>query len=136
MHMDDKIWLKGRKILFVEDDQFFADIISMKLRGYECVVSNVPNAELTLASLKKEKPDLIILDLMLPGEMDGFGILEKLKADPNFRDIPVVILSNLGRAEDIEKGMRLGANKYLTKAHVTTSDVIDSLESALGSIQA
>lgn len=134
--MDDKIWLKGRKILFVEDDQFFADIISMKLRGYECVVSNVPNAELTLASLKKEKPDLIILDLMLPGEMDGFGILEKLKADPNFRDIPVVILSNLGRAEDIEKGMRLGANKYLTKAHVTTSDVIDSLESALGSIQA
>lgn len=133
--MDDKEWMQGKKILFVEDDEFFASIISLKLNGLGCVVSNVPNAEFAFAALQKEKPDLMILDIMLPGEMDGFAILEKMKADPELKDIPVVILSNLGRTEDIEKGMKLGAYQYLAKARVSPTDVMDSLEKALSTMR-
>lgn len=63
--------------------------------------------------------------------MDGFAILEKIKADPDFKDIPVIILSNLSQPEDIEKGIRLGAFRYLTKALVTPTEIVESIESAL-----
>ena len=72
---------------------------------------------------------------MLPGVVDGFAILEKIKANPDTKDIPVVILSNLGRIEDIERGTRLGAFRYLTKANVTTKEIIEGLESALSSMK-
>lgn len=129
--MDNKEWLSGKKILFVEDDIFFADMISAKLSTMGCVLFSAGNGEQALAILEKERPDLIILDLLLPGKMDGFSILENIKNNSNFKDTPVVILSNLGRAEDIERGMRLGAFRYLTKALVSPSEIVENLGLAL-----
>lgn len=131
MIMDNKEWLSGKKILFVEDDIFFADMISTKLSTMDCVLFNAGNGEQALAILEKERPDLIILDLLLPGKMDGFSILENIKNNSNFKDTPVVILSNLGRAEDIERGMKLGAFRYLTKALVSPSEIVENLGLAL-----
>ena len=129
--MDKKIVLSGKKILFVEDDVFFSDMISVKLNGVGCILFNVASGEQAISLLKKEKLDLIILDLMLPGDMDGFAILEKIKSDENLKNIPVVILSNLGRIEDIEKGMRLGAFRYLTKALVSPTEIVENVSLAL-----
>ncbi|KKQ77884.1 MAG: hypothetical protein A3A96_00655 [Candidatus Zambryskibacteria bacterium RIFCSPLOWO2_01_FULL_39_39] len=131
--MTNKNTLASKKILFVEDDMFFANMISMKLGGLGCVLMNAINGEQAMSALEKDKPDLIILDLLLPGGMDGFAILEKIKGDTNLKNIPVVILSNLGRIEDVEKGIRLGAFRYLTKALVSPSEVIENLELALNS---
>lgn len=129
--METKDYLSGKKILFVEDDIFFADMISAKLSTMKCVLFGAASGEQALATLEKERPDLIILDLLLPGKMDGFSILENIKNNSNFKDTPVVILSNLGRAEDIEKGMRLGAFRYLTKALVSPSEIVENLGLAL-----
>lgn len=127
--------LQGKKILFVEDDAFFSDIISTKLKGSGSIVSVAVDGEQALSSLEKTKPDLIVLDLMLPGGMDGFAILEKVKANADTKDIPVVILSNLGGIGDIERGMGLGAFRYLTKANVSPREIVTSLESALGAMK-
>ena len=133
--MTGTVPLEGKKILFVEDDAFFSDIISTKLKGVGTIVLVATDGQQAISSLEKDKPDLIILDLMLPGGVDGFAILEKIKANPDTKDIPVVILSNLGRIEDIERGTRLGAFRYLTKANVTTKEIIEGLESALSSMK-
>jgi len=71
-------------------------------------------------------PDLILLDLILP-EIDGFKVLERLKQNQSVRNIPVIILSNLGAKEDVEKGMALGAADYLIKAHFTPAEIIEKV---------
>lgn len=132
-HMDTPSLLQGKKILFVEDDTFFAEIMSLKLKGTGCEVHPITDAEHVLPALVSEKPDAVILDIMLPGGMDGFSLLQKIKEDPAHAHIPIIILSNLSREEDIEKGMKLGAFKYMTKAHVTPKDVVSCLEEAIKS---
>ncbi len=132
--MSEKGSLEGKKILFVEDDEFFADIMTMKLKGSGCEVRHVADGDSVFPAISKEKPDVMILDIMLPGGMDGYAIIEKLKADPVNGKIPIIILSNLSREEDIEKGMKLGAFKYMTKAHVTPNDVVGSLQEAIASV--
>jgi len=80
--------------------------------------------------MKEEKLDLILLDLILPG-IDGFEILAKIKAEPELAKIAVIILSNLGEREDIEKGLKMGAVDYLIKAHFTPGEIIERIELAL-----
>ncbi len=129
--MNNKDILSGKKILFIEDDMFFSNMISAKFAGFSCSLISAANSKEAFLALEKEIPDIILLDLLLPGGMDGFAILGKIKADPGLKDIPVVILSNLNRPEDIEKGMKLGAFRYLTKALVSPTEIIDNVESAL-----
>lgn len=133
--MQNKTVLNNKRILFVEDDTFFSNMVSIKLADSKCVLLNVANGKETFLTLEKEKPDIILLDLLLPGDMDGYAILEKIKTDPNLKDIPVVILSNLNRPEDIERGMKLGAFRYLTKALVSLDEIVENIESALVSIK-
>jgi CheY-like chemotaxis protein len=125
--------LSGKKILYVEDDIFFANMLSLKLTNLGCVFKNAANGQEAFLELGKEKADIVLLDLMLPGGMDGFEILEKIKANPDLKKIPVVILSNLSQTEDIQKGLKLGASKYLIKAMVSTGEIIDNIKSVLGS---
>mgnify|MGYP001613644000 CR=1 FL=1 len=77
--------------------------------------------------LPAEKPSLIILDLILPG-MDGFEFLETIKGDAKFKDIPVIILSNLGQKEEIEKGITLGAEDFLVKVNFTPDEVAEKIK--------
>ncbi|MEA3344422.1 MAG: response regulator [Patescibacteria group bacterium] len=117
----------GKKILVIEDDKFLRKVISLKLdrEGYE--VSEAVDGEKGAKKIKEEKPDLILLDLILPG-IDGFEVLSKIKTDSALSKIPIIILSNLGQKDDIEKGIKMGANDYLIKAHFTPDEIIEKIK--------
>jgi DNA-binding response OmpR family regulator len=112
-----------KKILIVEDDAFLRDLINKKLSSAGFAVSEAVNGEAGLTSAKEAKPDLILLDLLLP-TIDGFEVLSKLKANPETSPIPVIILSNLGQKEDLDKGMGLGAIDFMIKAQFTPEEII------------
>ncbi len=104
-----------KRILIVEDDLFLNSLLGKKLFEMGEFVFNAKSGEEMFEILKTQKVDIIGLDLMLPG-MSGFDILRKLKEDVNTKDIPVVIVSNLGQKNDMEMGLKLGAKKFLVKA--------------------
>lgn len=119
-----------KNILIIEDDKFLRELIVKKLvkEGYK--TSEAIDGEEGIKKIKEEKPGLILLDLILPG-IDGFEVLAKMKADTNLASIPVIILSNLGQKEDVEKGLKMGATDYLIKAHFTPGEIIDKIKVAL-----
>jgi len=119
-----------KNILIVEDDKFLRELISQKLlkEGYK--VSEAVDGEEGIKKVKEEKPDLVLLDLILPG-IDGFEVLSKMKEDTALAQIPVIILSNLGQKDDVERGLKLGAVDYLIKAHFTPGEIIDKIKNAL-----
>lgn len=123
--------LKGKKIMWVEDDQFLNDIIARKLSTTKCVFFHSSEGEEALKIIDKEMPDIIMLDIILSG-MDGFEILRRIKNDPKTKHIPVILLSNLGQASDIEKGKSLGAIRFMVKATVTPNEIIDQIKEVLG----
>jgi len=120
----------AKKILIVEDDKFLRELIVKKLssEGYE--VPEAVNGEEGVKKIEEEKPDLVLLDLILPG-MDGFEVLTQIKKNSELAQIPVIILSNLGQKEDIERGLNLGAVDYLIKAHFTPNEIIEKVKKIL-----
>ena len=114
------------KILVVEDDKFLRELIVSKLTKENYIVLTAFDGEEGIKKIKEEKPDLVLLDLILPG-IDGFEVLSQMKRDIVVSSIPVIILSNLGQKEDIEKGLELGANDYLIKAHFTPSEIVEKI---------
>ena len=118
------------KILIIEDDKFLRELIARKLtkEGYKIV--EAIDGEEGLKKVKEESPDLILLDLILPG-MDGFEVLAKVKDDPKTSLIPVLILSNLGQKDEIEKGLKLGAEDFLVKEHFTPEEIVEKIRSIL-----
>ncbi|PIW91017.1 MAG: response regulator [Candidatus Nealsonbacteria bacterium CG_4_8_14_3_um_filter_39_7] len=114
------------KILLIEDDLFLIDIYNVKLKASGFSVDVAEDGESGLAKAKENKYDLIILDIVLPG-LDGRDVLRKLKSDKDLKNIPVIILSNLGQKNEIEEGMKLGASQYLIKAHYTPSEIVDEI---------
>ena len=119
-----------KKIFIIEDDKFLRDLMSEKLVGEGFEVSSAINGEVGTKKIEELKPDLILLDLILPG-MDGFEVLSQIKNTPEISQIPVVILSNLGQKEDIERGLNLGAIDYLIKAHFTPKEIIEKVKNIL-----
>jgi len=121
----------AHNILIVEDDKFLRELMSQKLvkEGYN--VSQAIDGEEGLKKIKEEKPDLVLLDLILPG-IDGFEVLARAKEEQEVVKIPVIILSNLGQKEDVEKGINLGAVDYLVKAHFTPGEIIEKIKRILG----
>ena len=122
--------LSGNKILWVEDDIYLTDIISRKLALQGCTFIHAKTGEEALQIVEKEMPDIMMLDILLPG-IDGFQILEKMKKDEKLKHIPVVLTSNLGQKSDIEKGESLGADKFLVKATVTLDEIIEEMKRIL-----
>ena len=120
-----------KKILIVEDDKFLRELISQKLMKSEFDIAEAVDGEKGVEAAKSEKPDLILLDLILPG-IDGFEVLSKIKEDPMTKEIPVIILSNLGQKEDIERGLKLGADDYMIKAHFMPDEIVAKVKTALG----
>ena len=116
------------KILIIEDDKFLRELIMQKVKteGYEVVGATDGEEGLKMAG--EENPNLILLDLILP-TMDGFEVLRKLKEQESTKNIPVIILSNLGQKEDIDKGMELGAKDYMIKAHFTPGEITEKIKS-------
>jgi CheY-like chemotaxis protein len=119
------------KILWVEDDVFLGSIVSRKLTGTGALYTQVTDGPQAFSYLENTVPDIIVLDIMLPG-MNGFEILEKLKTNPKHASIPVVVLSNLGQKEDMDKCFKLGAAKFFVKALVTLDHIIEEIISLVG----
>ncbi len=115
------------KILVVEDDKFLREMITRKLdkEGYE--VFEAVDGEKGEEKIKEEKPDIVLLDLILPG-IDGFEVLERVKKDPSTEGIPVIILSNLGQKSEVERGLKLGAVDFLIKAHFTPAEIVSKIK--------
>jgi two-component system, OmpR family, alkaline phosphatase synthesis response regulator PhoP len=111
-----------KKILLVEDDPLLIDIYTTKFKEVGFSVEVVDNGSRVLKKAQEFQPDLVVLDIVLP-HMNGWEVLESLKKDKITKHAKVIILSNLGQKEEIDKGMELGADLYLIKAHYTPSQV-------------
>lgn len=120
----------AKKILIIEDDKFLRELIAQKLlkEGYDVIWAI--DGEEGVKKAIEEKPDLVLLDLILPG-IDGFEVLAKIKEDSVISEAPVIILSNLGQKDDVERGINLGASDYLIKAHFTPAEIIGKIKSVL-----
>jgi DNA-binding response OmpR family regulator len=119
------------KILVVEDDQFLRELVTQKLiqEGYQVVGAG--DGQEAEKKVLQESPDLVLLDLIL-SEKDGFEVLRTIRNTPATKNTPVIVLSNLGEKEDMEKGKQLGATDYLIKAHYTPAEVVSRVKTILG----
>lgn len=119
-----------KTILIVEDDDFFRDLLHKKIISLDYTVLEAPDGEKGVELAKSKKPDLIILDLLLPS-IDGFEVLSKVKENSATSSTPVIILSNLGQQEDIERGLKLGATDFLIKSQFDIDSIADKIKSLL-----
>ena len=117
---------EGKKILLVEDDNFLSELLSKKLIESQATVTRAANGEEAISIIKSNpKFDLILLDLMLP-KIGGFEVMEAINGDEKAKGTPVIILSNLGQKNDVEKGVSLGAKKFLVKAILSLDEIVDA----------
>ncbi|MEI6494966.1 MAG: response regulator [bacterium] len=123
--------VNGKKILIVEDDEFLRSLTTKRLEKEGYAVAVAVDGESAVSAVRDNMPNLILLDLLLPG-VNGFDVLEKLKADEALKSIPVIVFSNLGQKEDIDKANSLGADDFLIKANFTLDDVIGKINAKLG----
>lgn len=123
------------KVLVAEDDKFLKQVYINKLpkEGFE--VELATDGETALEKVKSFKPDLIILDIMMP-KMNGLEVLEKLKESPEYKNIPVIITSNLDKNNDVKKGLDLGAVDYMIKSDVSINDIVDNIRKHLSESKA
>jgi DNA-binding response OmpR family regulator len=120
-----------KNILLVEDDSFLIDIYTTKMKESGFSVEVASEGDEAVRRAKEEKFDLVLLDIVLP-KVDGWDILRQIKAETKLKDLKVIIISNLSQKEEVEKGMNLGAEKYLIKAHYTPSEVVKEIKDVLG----
>lgn len=118
------------KILLVEDDMALRDIYSARFlaEGYDVITAS--DGEMALSTAVKEKPDLIVLDVMMP-KISGFDVLDILRATPETKNTKIIMMTALSQSADIEKGKTLGADEYLVKSQVTLTDVVNKAKEVL-----
>jgi len=119
-----------KKILIAEDDKFLGNAYRVKLSKENFEVKIAEDGDEALEALKTFNPDLILLDLVMP-KKDGFSFLAEFKADKKNGKIPVIIASNLGQKEDIDRGMSLGATDYIIKSDLSLDTLIQKINSIL-----
>ncbi len=119
--------LEGKKIIWVEDDNFLGGLVSKRLAKEGAEIIYAITGEEALKKIKENKPDLILLDIMLPS-INGFEILKAVKNNEEYKNVPVVLFSNLNKKEDIDKGMKLGAKEFLVKSNVSLDQVVEKLK--------
>lgn len=119
-----------KKVLIVEDDEFLRALTAKRLEKEDYAVVVAVDGESVLTQATDNHPDIILLDLLLPG-LNGFEVLEKLKANDTLKHIPIIVFSNLGQKEDVERAKKLGANDFLIKANFTLDDVVIKIKEIL-----
>ncbi len=119
------------KILVIEDDPILKNLLNhVLINQYNMLYAS--NGAEGITMMEDNQPSLILLDLMMP-DMDGFTFLEKTRGrDDGLKDVPIIIASNLGEQEDIDRAMSLGANGYLVKANVSVDEIIKKIKETLG----
>ncbi len=120
-----------KKILFIEDESTLQKAFGDILTQYKYKVISALDGKIGLRLAKSEKPDLILLDIVLPS-MNGFEVLKRLKQDPETEKIPVIVLTNLEKMEDVKEAIELGAKAYLVKTQYGIEEVMEKVKKALG----
>lgn len=119
-----------KKILVVEDDTFLANAYRVKLTKAGFEVKNAYDGDEAINVLQVFTPDLILLDIVMP-QKDGFTALKEIKANEQWKSIPVILASNLGQKEDKEKGMKLGAYDFFVKTDFTLNSLIEKINNII-----
>ncbi len=123
---------KNKKtVLVVEDDPSLLQILTSRLKRSGIEVLQARDGEEALSLAEANQPDLILLDLILPGKLDGFEVLEKMQASPNLQNRPVVIISNLGQESDIRRVKQFGVLEYFIKAKTSIDDLVEKIKAVL-----
>lgn len=115
------------KILIIEDEAVISEMYKIKFEKFGFEVITVLDSGKAIETVEKEKPDIILLDIIMPG-FSGFALLKRFKEVDSLKNIPVIILSNLGDSQDIQRGKELGADEYLIKADNTPTQVLEKIE--------
>ena len=115
------------KILVVEDDRFLMSAYRVKLTkvGFEILTASDGNE--AMAILQKNVPDIILLDLIMPIK-DGFAVLKEVREDENLQNVPVIVASNLGQKEDLDRATQLGADDYIIKSDLSLDDLVTKIK--------
>lgn len=120
-----------KRILLVEDDDALASVYVTRLQAEGFDVQRVPNGEDALAQTLQYKPDLILLDVMMP-KISGFDVLDILRNTPETANVKVIMLTALSQESDQERAKNLGVDDYLVKSQVVIADVVDRIKALLG----
>lgn len=128
--MPETTLTKQKSILVVEDDKFYSNIYKVKLTKEGISARLASNGDEAIKLAREEKPDLVLMDLIMPGK-DGFETLKAFKADDDLKDIRVIVLSNLSQEEDRRRVMELGALEYIVKANISLHDMVDRIRTYL-----
>ncbi|HEY6736951.1 MAG TPA: response regulator [Candidatus Saccharimonadia bacterium] len=123
------------KILLVEDDVNLREIYSARFAAESYQVITASDGEEALATAVRERPDLIVLDVMMP-KISGFDVLDILRSTPETKETKVIMMTALSQDSDRQRGESLGANKYLIKSQVTLEDVVNAVRDQLSSVPA
>ena len=122
--------IMAKKILIIEDDNFLRTLLSKKLRSEVYSILSAAESVEAFNLLKSNKPDLILLDLLLPG-VDGFEILKKIRQTEETKNIPVIVFSNLSEEKDIKKVQDLGITDFMVKSNFTLDELLDKVKKIL-----
>lgn len=123
---------KKYSILIVDDDKFLSDMYSLKFTESGFVVEAAPNGPSALTKIDAGlNPDICLVDIVMP-EMDGFELVQQITKRPSSNKRHIIILSNLGQKEDVEKGLSLGADGYIVKASATPTEVVSKVLEIIG----
>jgi twitching motility two-component system response regulator PilH len=121
-----------KNILLVEDDKFLSTLLKNRLEKEGLTVTHASDGEEAVNILRSGmRPDLTLLDIILP-KKNGFEVLEEIQQDPGLKDVPIIIISNLGQDTDVSKGKDLGAVEYYVKAQTSIDDLVDKVKSFIG----
>ncbi|MFP4539613.1 MAG: PleD family two-component system response regulator [Candidatus Paceibacterota bacterium] len=122
--------LEGKKIVWVEDDNFLGGVITKKLSAENADVIYADTGAKALEALKETVPDIILLDVLLP-DKDGFEVLEIVKNDERLKDVPVIMFSNLSQEENIIKARKMGALDFYVKSNLSPDQITENIKQAL-----
>ncbi len=123
--------VNNASILLIEDDSFISGMYNTKLVSLGFKVEIAEDGDVAWEKLQQDPlPDLVLLDVVLP-KKDGFEILEALRGAERTKKLPIILLTNLGQKPDVERGIKLGANDYIIKAHFTPTEVVDKITNIL-----
>ncbi len=120
-----------KKIIIVEDEEILRNLLEKKLSGEGYSVEVAENGEEGLMKIRANRPDLILLDIVMP-KMGGFEMLEEMQKDDNIKDIPVIIVSNSGQPVEIDRAQNLGARDWLVKTEFDPQEVVDKVIVQIG----
>lgn len=122
--------MENKKILIIEDDANLRNVLEEFFEAEKMLVKTASDGESGLKSLRDFLPDVVLLDIILP-KKDGYEIIKEIKSDDKVKDIPIILLTNLGGLNDIEKALALGATTYLVKGDYQVKEIVEKVKEIL-----